>query len=71
MHTFKHFRDEFYEPSVFQRTVYDRWEQEGRIDLKERARKKARELLENYEKPDIDPQLEKDLEKFVERRLGD
>lgn len=70
MHTFKHFRDEFYEPIVFQRTVYERWEQEGRKDLKERARDRVQALLENYEKPDIDPELERDLEKYVKRCLG-
>lgn len=70
MHTFQHFRAEFYEPVLFQRTVYDRWVQDGKKDITERAEAQVRELLENYEKPDIDPQLEKDLESFAEDAMG-
>lgn len=66
-HTFKHFKDEFYNPFIFTRSSYDVWKIEGKKEAKDRAREKYLSILENYQKPPIDPSIEKDLDKYVEK----
>ena len=46
-HTMKHFRNEIWSPTVFNRTMYQTWEQEGSKDVVELARDKARHILDN------------------------
>lgn len=65
-HTFKHYRTEFHEPLVSPREVYKIWEERGKKEVKEKAREKVLEILKNYERPDLDKSIEKDLDKYVE-----
>ncbi len=52
-HTMKHFRSEIWSPTVFNRTMYQNWEQNGRKDTFELAREKAEALLgEEVNAPD-------------------
>ena len=66
LHTLKNFRKEFYKPFVFTRIDYDKWESEGKLEVKDRAHAKVQDILKNYERPVLDRQLEKDIDKFVE-----
>ena len=67
-HTMKRCRTEFYEPALNTRAIHARWLQLELRDMDKRAGKVLENRLSAYEKPDIDPQLERDLEKFVEGR---
>lgn len=59
--TFKHSRTEFYVPDLLQRDNYTTWLNMGRKGLLEVAEKKVIERLEKWEKPDIDPEIERNL----------
>jgi len=48
-HTYKHMRSGQWRPSVFNRKGQDKWEEEGSVDLREAARRKALKLLEEHE----------------------
>ena len=67
-HTMKRCRTEFYEPALNTRAIHARWQQLELRDMDKRAGKVLENRLSAYEKPDIDPHLERDLEKFVEGR---
>lgn len=68
--TFERCRTEFLLSDVMNRQDYADWEKAG----KRRADEKSRALLEarltEYNKPDIDPEVEQDLIKYVKRRKG-
>jgi trimethylamine--corrinoid protein Co-methyltransferase len=67
-HTLKRCRTEFFEPDIGTRLIHAKWEQMEAREMDMRAGKVLENRLNSYEKPDIDPQLEKDLKQFVERR---
>lgn len=48
-HTYRHMRSGQWRPSVFNRQGYDKWEEEGKVDLREAARRKALQILEEHE----------------------
>lgn len=63
-HTFKRFKTEFYDPRIFNRQPYEKWEKMGSPLAGDLASKKVREYLDLYKKPAIDPALEKELLKY-------
>ncbi len=67
-HTMKRCRTEFYEPDLNIRAIHTKWQQMELRDMDKRAGKVLADRLLAYEKPDLDPQLERDLENYVEGR---
>ncbi|MEN8246350.1 MAG: trimethylamine methyltransferase family protein [Thermodesulfobacteriota bacterium] len=67
-HTVKRCRTEFFEPALSTRAIYDQWIHMEMREMDERAEKVLEGRLSSFEKPDIDPALEKDLVKYVEQR---
>ena len=70
-HTFGSFRTEFLYPSVFARSDYDSWAKAGREEALDRAHREVNRLLQEYERPDIDPSVERDLERYVKTVTGE
>ncbi|SDO75185.1 trimethylamine methyltransferase family protein [Desulforhopalus singaporensis] len=66
--TFKLCRSEFYMPDLMVRTNHDAWTKAGRLKIDEVAGSKLSQRLAKYEKPDIDPGIEKDLAAYVNSR---
>jgi len=67
-HTFDHFRTEFYQPQLSNRDDYVSWQTNGFPQNAATANRKYQEILETYEAPDLPPEVEKDLLKFIEAR---
>lgn len=63
--TFKHCRTEFYMPDLHQRNDYLSWVNQGKKELSEIAEQKVIKRLEQWEKPHIDPEIEKQLANYV------
>jgi len=68
--TFDLCRTEFFVPDLIKRQSYDAWRESGGNRLDQRATRLLHERLESYEKPDIDPGIERDLARFVAERKG-
>ena len=68
-HTFRNFRSEFWSPRVFSRAGYAKWAEDGKKNARAMAMERVQEILDNYEKPDLDRSIEKDLHKYYERCL--
>ncbi|MEG0376857.1 MAG: trimethylamine methyltransferase family protein, partial [Eubacterium sp.] len=64
-HTLKNYKKNFYNPKVFRRFTYEKWDKEGRIAADAYAEQRAKTLLDAYNAPDRDPSILKDLEKYV------
>ena len=69
-HTMKRCRTEFFEPALATRAIHSKWQQMESREMDKRAGKVLAERLAAYERPDIDPMLERELVKYVEQRKG-
>ncbi|MEE9229430.1 MAG: trimethylamine methyltransferase family protein [Acidobacteriota bacterium] len=66
--TLKRCRTEFFLPRLGNRQNYEVWADAGRLRVDQRATAALEERLAQYEKPDIDPGIERDLAAYVARR---
>lgn len=73
-HTLEHFEEAFIIPELMHHDSYEQWEAEGRLDANERAVRKTRSMLAEYEAPVLDPAIDEHLRDFIARReleIGD
>jgi trimethylamine---corrinoid protein Co-methyltransferase len=68
-HTFSHFRQACYSPSIFARDAFAEWERKGRLEARQRATAKVTRILEEYRKPDLDPRTEADLRAYAREHM--
>jgi trimethylamine--corrinoid protein Co-methyltransferase len=50
-HTFRHFRNELWRPSLMSRQAYGTWRQQGSKDMSVRVREKVKEILQTHKVP--------------------
>ena len=67
-HTLARYETAFYTPLVSSRQNFESWQEAGSIDAARRANAIWKKLLENYEKPAIDPAIEEALQSYADRR---
>lgn len=67
-HTMRHFRTAFYRAELFDYNSAEQWVEEGSQTATQRANKKYKQLLKEYEAPPLDPATEEALREFVKRR---
>lgn len=63
-------RSEFFTPELGIRATHSHWMDMTPRDITARAANRLRRRLEEYEKPNMDPQVEKDLITFLNNRKG-
>jgi trimethylamine--corrinoid protein Co-methyltransferase len=61
-------RTAFFLPNLMNRKNYAGWKENGGKYIHERAATLLEERLSAYQKPDIDPQIEKDLSNYIQKR---
>lgn len=66
--TFQLCRTEFFMPTLMSRKNPDAWAKEGKKRIDQIAEDRVAQRLAAYEKPDIDPEIEKRLTQYVETR---
>jgi trimethylamine--corrinoid protein Co-methyltransferase len=67
-HTMRHYRTAFYRAELFDYDSAESWEAKGSIDSIQRANQKYKQLLRQYEQPELDPGTDEALRDFIERR---
>jgi len=65
-HTLVHSKEEFTYPELFYRDSFDNWEDEGSKKAFEAAHEHKQELLEAYERPALDDDIQRELDNYVE-----
>jgi trimethylamine---corrinoid protein Co-methyltransferase len=63
--TLKHFKKEYYVSNLTRRQSYDAWVKSGKKTIHEVATQKVAERIDAFERPDIPPDIEADLNKYV------
>ena len=64
-------RTEFFMPSLMNRLDYNSWHDMGKKRIDEKASDLVNKRLAAYEKPDIDPGVEKELSEYVKKRKNE
>ncbi len=70
-HTLARYETAFYAPLVSGRQNFESWQESGSFDAARRANTIWKKLLENYEKPPIEPAVEEALRDYADRRRED
>ncbi len=63
IHTAENFKDEFWLPEITERRMWEDWEEDGALDMEERALAQAKELLTK----DTGPSLERDVQERIKK----
>jgi trimethylamine--corrinoid protein Co-methyltransferase len=66
-HTAEHFRDEFYLSDMLERMPFGMWNLETAKGMEEKARVKAKRLIESHRAAPLKPEVEKEIDAIVER----
>jgi trimethylamine--corrinoid protein Co-methyltransferase len=64
-HTYKYFKSEFYQPLLSDRDNYTNWFEKGSLQLSEKANGRWKEILANFDPPDLPAGIDKDLMRFL------
>lgn len=70
MHTVKFMRQEYFRQTLGDRQARETWEKSGSLDGRERARRKAREILKTHTPKGIDPKVDQEIRKRFEIRVS-
>ncbi len=66
-HTRQFFQQEIYFPTIFNRQGFGAWKESGGKNVRKLAQEKARELLASYFPEPLEPELEKELQGFIQK----
>ena len=67
-HTMARYKEAFYKPLVADWNNFETWQETGEKTATQRANEMYKQLLEIYQKPEIDPAVEEELSAYVEKR---
>jgi len=70
-HTMARYKDAFYNPILSDWRNFETWYEDGKKTATMRANHIWKQLLNEYEKPTIDPAVEEELEAYVARRKAE
>lgn len=66
-HTRRHYRTAQFRPAVMNRASREDWDAEGRPDARERARRRAIEILESHEVPALPQDVQETMDAIVQK----
>ena len=64
-HTLENYKDEIWFPELHNRQRYDDWKADGGLTMEERAKRKAVDLINNYQPAELSSELKQDLNDIV------
>lgn len=67
-HTLERYQDAFYEPMLSDWRNFETWRDDGAQSATQRANKIWKQLLNDYEKPPINPAIEDELQEYMAKR---
>jgi trimethylamine--corrinoid protein Co-methyltransferase len=70
-HTHANFETAFYRSPLADNNSFEQWEQEGSVNMAQRANAMWKSMLEQYEAPALDPAIDDALNEFITRRKAE
>ena len=68
-HTQANFESAFWRSGLADNTTFEQWSLDGAAESHDRARKRAKEMLKQYEAPAIDKAKDEELRAFIDKRM--
>ena len=70
-HTQANFQTAFYRSSIADNNSVEQWEADGSLDAVQRANALWKQMLADYQAPDLDPAIDEALQSFIaEKKAG-
>lgn len=69
MHTVKYMRQEYFRQTLADRQTREAWKEQGALDTRERARRRAKEILKSHVPKALDPSIDRDIRKRFDIRF--
>ncbi len=70
-HTLTHYENAFYESELFNTPPYEQWVEEGSTNIAQRANAKWKQMLNDYEMPELDPGIDEALKTYMVQRKSE
>ncbi|MGI9463359.1 MAG: trimethylamine methyltransferase family protein, partial [Aestuariivirgaceae bacterium] len=67
-HTLAHFKTANYLSDLADTASFEQWTEDGALDLQQRANRRWKEMLADYQAPPLDPAIDEALKDFMARR---
>ena len=67
-HTLSRYEDAFYAPLLSNWSNHESWLEAGSVNTEQRANQIWKQLLKEYQQPDIDPAIDDALQDYIARR---
>ncbi len=67
-HTMQNFRQAFHRSDLFDYNSFEQWRDEGGLTAAQRANGRYKQLLRQYQPPDLDPAIDEALQAFIAKR---
>jgi len=67
-HTQKNFKTAFYQSNVSDNSSFEQWVEDGSLSAEDRAEKVYKTMLNEYVAPELDPDIDARLLKYMEER---
>jgi len=67
-HTIDRYKDAFYAPINSDWSNFETWEENGSVDATQRANQLYKQLLNDYQEPEIDPAIREQIGEYVSKR---
>ena len=69
--TIENFKDDIWTPELIDRQVHESWAEDGETSLRDRARDKVIDILENHQPERLPDEVEQELEEIVDKYEGE
>lgn len=70
-HTMQRYQSAFYSPLLSNWDNYETWLERGSVNSEQRANQIWKQMLQEYQQPEIDPGVDEALQEFVDRRKSE
>jgi len=67
-HTLQNFREEIWAPRLMERRMWGQWEKDGKKDIEQQAREKAKEILASHKPQRLTPEVEAEGKPHLRRQ---
>jgi trimethylamine---corrinoid protein Co-methyltransferase len=67
-HTQANFKSAFYRSTISDNNSYEQWVEDGKLDAEQRAEKLYKDALANYQAPELDPDIDARLLRYMDER---
>jgi trimethylamine--corrinoid protein Co-methyltransferase len=70
-HTRENFESAFYTSPISDSNSFEQWQEDGSMDMVQRANTKWKSMLNEYQAPELDPSIDEALLEFIQRRQSE